>query len=82
MLKKARIISMAAAALLGSPAFAGEPLAQAAPAEHINTQRIIREIVVNGRLIDAGSDEALANEFGPSWLGQSSALDRSDQHSW
>jgi len=44
-------------------------------AEQVGDQRIIREIVIDGRPIDAGSDEAPANELRPNWLDQSSALD-------
>jgi hypothetical protein len=82
MLSKIRIASIAAAALLVSPAFAAGPLAQDASPEQIDSQRIIREIVIDGILIEAGSDEALTNELRLSWLDQSSALDRQHQHSW
>jgi len=82
MLTQIRMISIAAATLLASPAFAGGSLAHAAPAEQVGDQRIIREIVIDGSPIDADSDEAPANELRPSWLDQSSALDREHQHSW
>jgi hypothetical protein len=82
MLKTARIASLAAAALLASPAFAAWPLDRAAQAEPIGDQRIIREIVIDGGLIEAGSDEAPANELRPSWVEQRSVLDRPYQHSW
>jgi hypothetical protein len=78
MLKTARIASLAAATLLPSPASAG-PLAQAEP---IGDQRIIREIVVDGAVIEAGSEEAPTNELRPSWVDQGSALDPRHQHSW
>lgn len=51
MLKTARIASLAAAALLASPAFAAWPLDRAAQAEQIGDQRIIREIVVDGAVM-------------------------------
>ena len=82
MLKTARIASLAAAALLASPAFAAWPLDRAAQAERIGDQRIIREIVVDGGLTEAGSDEAPANELRPSWVDHGSVLDRPYQHSW
>jgi hypothetical protein len=82
MLGEIRMISIAAAVLLTSPAFAGGPLAHAPPAEQVADQRIIREIVIDGRPTDAGSDEAPANELRPNWLDQSSALDQEHQHSW
>jgi hypothetical protein len=82
MLNKIRITWIAAAALLALPAFAGGPLAQAAPAEQFDSQRIIREIVIDGGLIEADSDEAPATELRPSWVDQSNAPDRWHQHSW
>jgi hypothetical protein len=88
MLSQIRMISIAAAVLLTSPPFASGPLAHAAPAGQVGDQRIIREIVIDGRPIDAGSDEAPANELRPNWLDQSSALDREHinnswyQHAW
>jgi hypothetical protein len=84
MLSKIRITSIAAAALLVSPAFAVGPLAQDASPEQIDSQRIIREIVIDGSLIEAGSDEAAANELRPvpNWIDQSGALDRWPQHPW
>jgi hypothetical protein len=81
VLNKTRITSIAAAMLLASPAFAGWPLPEAAQAEQIGDQRIIREIAVDGALIEPGSDEAPANEMRPSWDDHSSALDRRHQHS-
>ena len=82
MLKKARIVSIAAAALLSSPAFAGWSLVQAA--QPIDGERIIREVVINGRLIEGDRDESPTNELRPvpGWVGQSSALDRRPQPSW
>ena len=46
--------------------------------------RIIREVVINGRLTDADSDEAPASELrpAPSWLEDGGALDRQHQHSY
>jgi hypothetical protein len=82
MLKKVAIASIAAATLLASPAFAAWPLDRAAQTEPIGDQRIIREIVIDGGLIEAGSDEAPANELRPSWVEQRSVLDRPYQHSW
>ena len=82
MFKKAHIVSIAAAALLSSPAFAGWSLAQAA--QPSDGERIIREVVINGRLIEGVSEGSLANELRavPSWVDQSSALDRRPQPSW
>lgn len=84
MLTQIRMISIAAATLLASPAFAGGSLAHAAPAEQVGDQRIIREIVIDGSPIDADSDEAPANELRPvpSWINQGSVLDRQRQHAW
>jgi hypothetical protein len=56
---KVRIMVIAAATLLASPAFAGWPLTQAAQ----TGQRVITEAVINGRLIEAGLDEAPASEL-------------------
>ncbi len=82
MLGQLRISSFAAAALLAVPAFAAWPLDRAAQAEPIGDQRIIREIVIDGGLTEAGSDEAPANELRPSWVDHGSVLDRPYQHSW
>lgn len=79
MLNKVWITSIAAATLLASPAFAAWPFDQPAQAEQIEDQRIIREVVVNGGLIEADSDEAPANELRPvpNWLDKSGApIDR------
>ncbi len=56
MLGKVRIMAIAAATLPASPAFAGWP--------------IIREIVVDGHLIETDSDDASANEPRPvpNWI--------------
>ena len=81
MLKTARIASLAAAALLASPAFAAWPLDRAAQAEQIGDQRIIREIVVDGAVMEPSSDEAPANELRPSWVDERSVFDRPYQHS-
>jgi hypothetical protein len=56
---KVRIMAIAAATLLAFPAFAGWPLTQAAQ----TGQRVITEAVINGRLIEAGLDEAPASEL-------------------
>ena len=82
MLKKVCIASIAAATLLAVPAFAAWPLDRAAQAERIDDQRIIREIVIDGGLTEAGSDDAPANELRPSWVDHRSVLDRPYQHSW
>jgi hypothetical protein len=82
MLNKVGIASIAAVTLLASPAFAAWPLDRGAQAEQIGDQRIIREIVIDGGLTEAGSDEAPANELRPSWVDQRSVLDRPYQHSW
>jgi len=76
MRDKLLIMSIAAATLLASPAFAGPPLTQSAQVESIDGERVITEAVVNGRLIDAESDAAPANELRlvPNWLDES--LDR------
>jgi len=68
--------ALAAATLLASPAFAGPPLTQSAQVESIDGERVITEAVVNGRLTDAESDAAPANELRlvPNWLDES--LDR------
>jgi hypothetical protein len=83
VLKNLRITSIAAAALLASPAFAGPPFARAAQLDEVDGQRVITEVVVDGRLIE-GADEAPANELRPvsSWLDQGGARDRRHQHSW
>jgi hypothetical protein len=82
--KKIRIASIAAAAFLASPAFAGWSLAQPAQLEPIDGQRIIRDVVVNGRLIEGFSDGSTANDLRsvPSWIDESNALDRRPQPSW
>jgi hypothetical protein len=84
VLKKIRITSIAAAAFLASLAFADWSLAQPAHLEPIDGQRIIREVVVNGRLIEGLSDETSGNDLRPvpSWIDQSDALDRWPQPSW
>ena len=83
MLGKVRIIAIATATLLASPAFAGLSADQPAQVDLISGQRVIREIVVDGHLIETGSDDAPANELRavPNWLDGSSALDRARQHS-
>jgi hypothetical protein len=71
MCDKLLILSIAAATLLASPAFAGPPLTQSAQTQAINGQRVITEAVVNGRFFDAESDAPPANELLPNWLGES-----------
>jgi hypothetical protein len=82
VLEKGRIASIVAAALLSSPAFASWSLAQAV--QPIDGERIIRELVINGRLIEGDRDESPTNELRPvsGWVDQSSALDRRPQPSW
>ena len=78
MLGKARIMAIAAATLLASPAFAGWPTDQAAQLDLVGGQRIIREIVVDGHLIETDSDDAPASELrpAPSLLDKSLGLPR------
>jgi hypothetical protein len=78
MLGKARIMAIAAATLLASPAFAGWPTDQAAQLDLVGGQRIIREIVVDGHLIETDSDDAPASELrpAPSLLDESLGLPR------
>jgi hypothetical protein len=82
--KKIRITSITAATLLASPAFADWLVAQPTQLEPIDSQHIIREAVVDGRLIEGVSEGSLANELRPvpSWVDQSSAVDRRPQPSW
>ena len=70
MLGKVRIMAIAAATLLASPAFAGWPADQSAQVALVGGQRIIREIVVDGHLIETDSDDASANEPRPvpNWI--------------
>jgi hypothetical protein len=84
VLKKVRVTSIAAATLLASPAFAGWSLARPVQLESIDGQRVIREVVVNGRLIEGVSDESPANELRPvpSWVDQTNAPDSQPQPSW
>jgi hypothetical protein len=82
MLGKARIMAIAAATLLASPAFAGWPADQAAQLDLVGRRRIIREIVVDSHLIETNSNDAPANELRPvpNWIGGSGAPDRARQH--
>jgi hypothetical protein len=80
MRDKLLILSIAAATLLASPAFAGPPPTQSARVESIDSDRVITEAVVNGRLTDAESDAAPANELRLDWLDES--LDPLRQHTW
>jgi hypothetical protein len=82
VLNRVGFTSIAAAVLLASPAFAAWPLNQGAQVEPIADQRIIREIVVDGGVMEPSSDEAPANELRPSWIDQRSVLDRPYQYSW
>jgi hypothetical protein len=84
MLGKISLTSMTAATLLAWPAFAGWPSAQTAQVDAVDGQRIIREVVTNGGLIGADSDEPLANELRPipDWIDHGSALDRRPEHLW
>ena len=84
MLKKLRITSITAATLLAWPAFAGWSLAQPAQPEPSDDQRIIREVVVNGRLIEGVSDDSVANELRPvpSWVDRGNSIDSPPQRSW
>ena len=78
MLGKLPIMAIAAATLLASPAFGGSPPDQSAQLDLIGDQRVIRELVVDGHLIETGSGHAPANELRPvrSWIDGSGALDR------
>ena len=84
MLSKLRITAIAAATLFSSAAFAGWPADQPAQLDLIGDQHVIRELVVDGHLIETGSDDARANELRPvrSWIDGSGALDRARQHSY
>jgi hypothetical protein len=82
VLNRVRITSIAAAMLLASPAFAGWPMDRGAQAEPIGDQRIIREIVVDGRLMEPSSGDAPANELRPIWVDQHNVFDRPYQQSW
>jgi hypothetical protein len=89
MLDKVRIMAIAAATLLASPAFAGWPADQPAQLDligdqHVIDQHVIRELVVDGHLIETESDDAPANELRPvrSWIDGGGALDRVRQHSY
>jgi hypothetical protein len=82
MRDKLSIMSVAAATLLASPAFAGPALTQSVQVESIDSERVISEAVVNGRLTDAESDAAPANELRlvPNWFDES--RDPLRQHTW
>jgi hypothetical protein len=82
VLNKVRITSIAAAALLASPAFAAWPFDQPAQAEQIEDQRIIREVVVNGGLIEADSDEDPPMSSGRFQIGSTKAALRSTASSF
>jgi hypothetical protein len=84
MLGKIRIMAIAAATLLASPAFTGWPADQPAQLALIGDQHVIRELVVDGHLTETGSDDARANELRPvrSWIDGSGVVDRARQHSY
>jgi hypothetical protein len=84
MLDKVRIMAIAAATLLASPAFAGWPAEQSAQVALVGSQRIIRELVVDGHLIETSSDDAPASELRPvpNWIDGSGALDPARRHSY
>jgi hypothetical protein len=84
MLGKLRIMAIAAAALLASPAFARWTADQPAQLDLIGDQHVIRELVVDGHLIETGSNDASANELRPvrSWIDGSGARGRARQHSY
>ena len=83
MLGKVRIMAIAAAPLLASPAFAGWPADHPAQVDLLSGKRIIREIVVDGHLIETGSDDAPASELRPlpNSIDGSGALDWVRRHS-
>jgi len=72
------------AAILASPVCAGWSIAQRGQAEPIDDQRTIREVVVNGRLIEGVSDDSAANELRPvpSWVDRDNSIDSQPQRSW
>ena len=82
MLGKLWLTAITAATLLASPALAGWPSAQPAQIDPIDGQRVIREVVIDGGLIGAESDEPPANELRPipDWIDHRSALDRRPRH--
>ena len=84
MLGKLPIMAITAATLLASPAFAGWPADQVAQLDLVGSQRVIRELVVDGHLIEADSDDASANELRPvpNWIDGSGALDPARRHSY
>jgi len=84
MFGKAWIMAIAAATLLGAPAFADWPADQPLQVDLISGQRIIREIVVDGHLIETGSDDAPASELrpDPNWIDGSGALDPARRDSY
>jgi hypothetical protein len=73
MLGKIWLTSMTAATLLTSPAFAGWPSGQRAQIDAAEGRAIIREVVVNGGLIGAESDEPPPNELRPVPIGSTTA---------
>ena len=84
MLGKAWIMAIAAATQLASPASAGWPTDQAAQLDLISGERIIRELVVDGHLIETSSDDAPASELRPvpNSIDGSGALDPARRHSY
>jgi len=84
MVGKLRLTAITAATLLASPALAGWPSAQPAQVDPVDGQRVLREVVINGGLIGAQSDERPANELRPipDWIDHGGTLDRRAQHLW
>ena len=84
MLDKVRIMAIAAATLMASPAFAGGPADHSSQVDLVGSQRIIRELVVDGHLIETGSDDVPASELRPvpNWIDGSGALDPARRHSY
>jgi hypothetical protein len=81
MFGKIWLTSMTAATLLASPAFAGWSSGQI---DAVDGQRFIGEVVVNGDLIAAESDEPPPSELRPipDWIDHGSTIDRRAQHLW
>jgi hypothetical protein len=73
MRAKRLILSIAAAALLASPAPAGPLLTQSTQVESIDSERVITEAVVNGRLTDAESIRRPRMSCGSSLIGSTKA---------
>jgi len=84
MLGKLWLTAITAATLVASPALAGWPSAQPAQIDLLDDQCIIREVVIDGGLIGAESNEPPANELRPipDWIDHGSNLDRRPRHLW